>query len=104
MIFNTLAISKYDTIMIKSEMTKCQLLSEVFNILNDVSFANDDKLTIDITIITADNRHMTQANQHYCSNKGLSYIIDKYDNQFSNYSLFTINTVNHLYIVCPGSF
>ena len=108
MIYNTFAISNNDTIIIKSEMTKYQLLNQVFNILNEASndklTIDNDKLTIDITIVTADNRYMTEAGKHYCSNKALKYIIDNYDNQFSNYSLFVINTVNHIYIVCPGSF
>ena len=103
MIYNTLALSKNDTIIIKSEMTKSQLINQVFNILNDVSI-DIDKLTIDMTIVTGESRYMTQAGQYYCDNKGLEQIINKYDNQFSNYSIFVINTVNHIYIVCPGNF
>ena len=105
MIYNTWAISNNDTIIIKSEMTKYQLLDQVFNILNDVSVNNDDdKLTVDVTIITNESRHMTQAGKRYCDNKGLKHIIDNYDSQFSNYSLFVINILNHIYIICPGSF
>lgn len=102
MIYNMCAVKGDELIISKSEMNKSELLNQVFNILNDVS--NNDQLTTDVTIITADNRYMTQAGQYYCSNKALKYIIDKYDNQFSNYSLFVINIVNHIYIVCPGSF
>ena len=104
MIYNLWAVSVDETIIVKSEMTKSQLLNEVFNILNDVSNNDNDKLTTDVTIITADNRYMTQAGQFFCSNKGLKYIIDTYDNQFSHYSLVVINKVNHIYIICTGSF
>ena len=111
MIYNMWAASSDEVIISKSELTKSQLINEVFNILIDVSKYDNDKLTIytdklttDVTIITADNRHMTQAGQYFCNNKGLEYIIDTYDNQFSHYSLFVINTVNHIYIICPGSF
>ena len=51
--YNAFTISKNDAITIKRQMTKSQLLDQVFNILNDDSIDNDDddKLTVDITIV-----------------------------------------------------
>lgn len=101
MIYNTLAASKNDTIDIKSEMNKYELIVQIISALNSVS--DNNKLTIDVTIITADSRYMTHAGKNYFKNKGLEYIINKYSDNYNAYSLFTILITNHLYIVCPAS-
>lgn len=101
MINDLLALSNTDTIKIKSEMNKYELIAQLISALNTVSINN--KLTIDVTIITGSARYMTQAGNNYFKNKGLEYIINKYSDDYSAYSLFTILVTNHLYIICPAS-
>lgn len=101
MIYDLLALSNTDTISIKSEMNKYELIAQLINNLNTVSINN--KLTIDVTIIINSARYMTRAGSSYFKNKGLEHIINKYSDDYSAYSLFTILVTNHLYIVCPAS-